>query len=526
MVNESKNNDEMFSKIKHPEDDGDFKVSGWGYRHQQCLILFFALTTAYSMRACMGVALVAMVDNNLPELTIDENHVANDSVFGQHIANITNDSLRDGFLHSLLFVPPYPQFKWSKKTQDIILSSFFWGYMLLQIPAGQLAYRYGARYLLTTALFTNSVLSFCFPWAAFYGGWVLTMIFRIVQGLTQACIIPGMHTMFGKWTPLEERGRLAGWAYGGQALGAVLGLPITGFVASSPLGWPGLFRFYGILTGIIGAVMLKFGVDSPAKHPKISSAERRYIEERLGNDNENKKNPIPWSSILTCPGMYAIIIAHIGQTWGQLTLYSEVPAFMDKVVGVNIKANGLLTALPFLCMWVTNFFFSWFTDMLIVKKILSVRNTRRLANSLGYFPAALGMIALAYLPKNIYIVETLLIIICSFSISAHVGFQINHIDISPNYSGTMMSISNFVSNLVGSCSPLVAAYFLTDVTNEFLWRKVFFVAAGLYFFTNVIYLIFATAERAEWDSTKKMSIDNELELMVKESKKQCNDGKV
>lgn len=25
MVNESKNNDEMFSKIKHPEDDGDFK---------------------------------------------------------------------------------------------------------------------------------------------------------------------------------------------------------------------------------------------------------------------------------------------------------------------------------------------------------------------------------------------------------------------------------------------------------------------------------------------------------------------
>lgn len=55
-----------------------------------------------------------------------------------------------------------------------------------------------------------------------------------------------------------------------------------------------------------------------------------------------KKNPIPWSSILTCPGMYAIIIAHIGQTWGQLTLYSEVPAFMDKVVGVNIKAVSTL----------------------------------------------------------------------------------------------------------------------------------------------------------------------------------------
>lgn len=49
----------------------------------------------------------------------------------------------------------------------------------------------------------------------FQGGWILTAIFRTVQGLSQACVVPGMHTMFGKWTTLEERGRLAGLAYGG-----------------------------------------------------------------------------------------------------------------------------------------------------------------------------------------------------------------------------------------------------------------------------------------------------------------------
>ncbi|GBP94090.1 hypothetical protein EVAR_99532_1 [Eumeta japonica] len=31
-------------------------VPGFGHRHKQCLILFMCLTTAYSMRACMGVA--------------------------------------------------------------------------------------------------------------------------------------------------------------------------------------------------------------------------------------------------------------------------------------------------------------------------------------------------------------------------------------------------------------------------------------------------------------------------------------
>lgn len=44
--------------------------------------------------------------------------------------------------------------------------------------------------------------------------------------------------------------------------------------------------------------------------------------------------------------------------------------------------------------------------------------------------------------------------------------QINHIDISPNYAGTMMSISNFVSNSCASMAPLVVGFILTDVVSS------------------------------------------------------------
>lgn len=47
---------------------------------------------------------------------------------------------------------------------------------------------------------------------------------------------------------------------------------------------------------------------------------------------------VPWTKILSHKGVYAIIIAHFGTTWGQLVLYSEVPAYLDKIMGVNIKA--------------------------------------------------------------------------------------------------------------------------------------------------------------------------------------------
>lgn len=80
--------------------------------------------------------------------------------------------------------------------------------------------------------------------------------------------------------------------FSGQALGTVFGLPMTGFISSSSLGWPGIFRFYGILSGIIGVLLFWLAADTPAKHPKISEAERKYVEDELGKGDEAKVHTI------------------------------------------------------------------------------------------------------------------------------------------------------------------------------------------------------------------------------------------
>ncbi|CAB3221233.1 unnamed protein product [Arctia plantaginis] len=483
--------------------------AGWGYRHQQCIILFFVLTIGYSMRSCMGVALVAMTDDSIEKLNVTE-------FKGE---NATKEFEAEGFFNAIMLVPPYPKFGWTKKVQETIIASFFWGYMLLQLPAGQLAHRFGAKYLLTGALIVNSVISILLPTATYYGGWYCAVVCRLTQGLSQACILPGLHTTLGKWAPLHERGRLSAFVYGGQALGTVFGLPLTGFISASPMGWPGIFRFYGVVSGLMAVLVCFFVYDTPAQHLKISAAEKEYIENDLGSSEGKKKMPVPWLKILSHRGVWAIIVAHIGQTWGQLVLYSEVPAYMNNIMGVNIKANGMLTALPFLMMWFSNFFFSWFTDWLIVNNITSVTNTRKIANSLGNIPAGIGLIVLAYAPNDIYVVETILVIICIFKISAHCGFQINHIDIAPNYAGTMMSISNFISNMGASLAPIVIGFILTDVRDQYLWRQVFFLAAGLYLVTNLVYVIFGTSEKAEWNDPPQEGDVEESKPMMTENKK-------
>ncbi|XP_047991572.1 putative inorganic phosphate cotransporter isoform X2 [Leguminivora glycinivorella] len=459
------------------------------------------------MRTCIGVAMVAMVQSshdkitNTTKLTNSSNAIENNQTA---IGNV-------GILNGITFSEPYPKFQWDKKTQDYMMASFSWGYVILQIPAGQLAHRYGTRYLLTGALVINGIVSFGTPWAAYYGDWAFVAVLRMLQGLTQASLMPAMHTAFGKWVPLEERGRLSAFAYGGQPLGIVLGLPITGYIATSSLGWPGIFRFYGLLSLSTGLILWFLGADSPSQHSKISVAEKRYIEKGLGANGTISKNhlSIPWKEMLRCKAMHAIVIAHIGHSWGQLSLYTEVPAFMDKVMKVNIKANGLLTALPFFVMWLTNFFFCWVTDMLIVKKLLSVTNTRKWANTMGSVIPAAGLILLAYIKKDIVTVEIILVVTCAFKPGLHVGGYVNHLDLAPNFAGTMMSISNFVANLCSSLAPVVAGFILVaDVTSEVLWRKVFLVAAGLYLVTNLVYVVFGSAELQKWNNPEQSRREN------------------
>lgn len=55
----------------------------------------------------------------------------------------------------------------------------------------------------------------------------------------------------------------------------------SGFIASSAMGWPGLFRLYGAAGMLLAGLMWMVLADSPAKHPKISAEERAYIEQEL-----------------------------------------------------------------------------------------------------------------------------------------------------------------------------------------------------------------------------------------------------
>lgn len=73
-------------------------------------------------------------------------------------------------------------FPWPTDLQGYILSSFFYGYVLTQIPFGILAKRYGNIYFLGIGMLINSVFGLLVPIAAYHGMWWLITV-RFIQGL-------------------------------------------------------------------------------------------------------------------------------------------------------------------------------------------------------------------------------------------------------------------------------------------------------------------------------------------------------
>lgn len=134
-----------------------------------------------------------------------------------------------------------------------------------------------------------------------------------------------------------------------------------------------------------------------------------------------------------------------------------------------------MSALPYFVLWVLSFVFSAITDLLINKNITSVGGARKLSNSLGLVVPAIALVFLSFTDerhKNEAII--LLTIAVGVNSAIYSGFNVNHMDISPNHSGTLMGITNCVSNICSLIAPLFVQFVVNDEVSSLLIEIEFF----------------------------------------------------
>ncbi|XP_073844725.1 major Facilitator Superfamily Transporter 12 isoform X2 [Musca autumnalis] len=433
----------------------------FGIRHVQSILLFFGMAFGYFLRVNISAAIVPMTQS-----TTDQ-----------------------------------PFYDWDPSTKSLILSSFFWGYVACQIPASLMAKRFGGKVVLGISTCVGSILTILHPLAADKGGWEFVCVLRVLIGFNQGTVYPCMHTLLSKWVPRQERGFLSCVVYSGAQFGTALLLAISGSIFDSNVGWPGIFYITGGIGILWSGIFLIFGADTPRDTKYISVAEQKYIENSTGSDHQQINAAVPWKAMFTSPCFYGLIAAHCGFTWGFYTLLTEIPTYMANVLHFNVKTNALLSALPYFVMWILCLVVSPIADTLINRNITSVTASRKIFNSIGQWVPMVCLIALGYMSEDQKTIATVLLTIAvGFNAASFCGYLVNHMDLSPNFAGLMMGVTNMVSNLLSIFTPLVVGAIVIDEESPDEWRIVFFITAGVYLLCNGLFLLFGKATVQPWNN--------------------------
>lgn len=279
-------------------------------------------------------------------------------------------------------------------------------------------------------------------------------------------------------------------------MGPFIVLLVSGFICDL-LGWPMVFYIFGILGCVLGLSWFLLFYDDPKDHPYMSSSEKDYIRSSLTQQVSSRRQSLPMKAMLKSLPLWAIILNTFAFIWSNSLLVTYTPTFINTVLHVNIRENGLLSSLSYLLAYICGIVAGQLSDFFQSRKIFSIANVRKLFTTLGIFCPVIFTMCLLYLSSNLYstiVFLTLANSTLSFSFSGHL---INALDIAPRYYGFLKAVTALIGMMGGLISSAVAGLILSQ-DPENAWHKIFFLMAGINVTCLTFYLIFAKGEIQDW----------------------------
>lgn len=235
-------------------------------------------------------------------------------------------------------------------TYGLAAGAFFWGYCLLEVPSNIILERVGARRWIARIMVSWGLLSAA---TAFVTGPVSFFIVRVLLGVAEAGLFPGLLLYFHRWFPQHHRGRVVGWFLTGLPLATAIGAPLsTAFLQLEGVaglhGWQWMFLGEGLPTALIGIAVLFVLTERPEEARWLSAEQRAWLQGALAQETDaiDRVRSFNILRAMINPRVWilAVIFAGIGMAGVGTVLF--LPQIL-KAVGVSNTTAGLLTALPY-----------------------------------------------------------------------------------------------------------------------------------------------------------------------------------
>jgi MFS transporter, ACS family, D-galactonate transporter len=367
------------------------------------------------------------------------------------------------------------EFDLAPALQGVLLSSFFWTYLLFQIPGGMLSDKYKPRVVIAGATIF---------WGAFQGlaglatSFSVLLFTRLGLGAAEAPIFPAGAKLNGMWMTPSERGRGATLFDSGAPLGAAFGALIIAWLIGMLNSWRLAFLVAGVGTIVAGIWAWYYIRNNPKEHKGANEAEIQHVlsaqaQEVKGEPANATGNSLDFARYRS---VWFLCLAWMCFTAVFYGLLTWMPSYLNREHGFNIWGMGGATFIAFLSGFFGELVGGWICDKW--KAAGGRPNTvMRTIFGIAAVVGTVSIFTLAYTRDHVFVV-VLLSVTLFFLRWMGVFYSVPTGMATKNKVGILAGLMNFCGTLSGIFVPIIIGL-IVQYTGSYFMALMFFVAAGI-----------------------------------------------
>jgi MFS family permease len=340
----------------------------------------------------------------------------------------------------------------------VLLSAFYYGYVLCMPPAGRLAERFGAHVVLGVGLTIWAIATLA---TGLVHGFVALLLLRVLLGVGESVTFPCASKIFATSVDVQHLGVANGVLGFGYLVGPAVGTLLGGYLMSL-YGWRPVFVLFGGLSllWLWPWRKVRVSVEPPAR--------------------EAQGDVPPMRVILRQRALWGASLGHFASNYSFYFILSWLPFYLVKSRGFSMGTMALIASWAYLLNALSALAMGWFADRWIRagRSADSIYKGLMAASHLSGIACMAGMVLLPVTGSIIALF--VLQIIAGFSYPG--VFAIPQILAGPKASGSWVGVQNAAGNVAGLLAPLITGV-LVDQTGQF--GLAFALAAGV----NILGLI-------------------------------------
>ncbi|MBT2669145.1 MFS transporter [Bacillus sp. ISL-4] len=365
----------------------------------------------------------------------------------------------------------------------VVLSAFFWGYVITQVPGGWAAGKYSAKNVIVISLVVLGISAIC---TGLIKSFDMLLFFRFVMGLAEGVLWPAFSIFFVNWYLDKERAKAVNFAEMALPISSIIMAPLAGWMITQ-WDYHTMFILQGAPPLILAILFAWLAADSPEKDKRLSKVERDYLVENRSTVIKEK------GSFLDVIKNYRVwVFSFIYFLWitGVYSFGLWMPSLIKQLSNSGIGAVGWMTAIPFVLAAVFMYINSVWSDHVGKNRVLFVS-----------IPLMIGGIALAaeHFISGGLVLNMVLLIIAGIGIYSAFGpWWAWAMSFFPdNQAGTANGLINMCGNIGGIVGPIVVGAVAegSDLSNGF-YVLGYFLMAG-----SILALVFGVVLKSKNEAT-------------------------